>query len=192
METLAHNWWVVLLRGLAAIAFGLIALAVPGITLAFLVIVFAVYALTDGVLAIVSAVRHRAADRWWMLLLEGIAGLAVGVLTLIWPGVTAMALLYLIAAWAIVTGVLEIVAAVQLRKAIHGEWLLALAGVASVALGVLLAVFPGPGALAVVMWIGIYAIIAGASLVGLSLRLRHLEHERVGRPPERLAEPHPV
>jgi uncharacterized membrane protein HdeD (DUF308 family) len=126
-----------------------------------------------------------------MLLLEGIAGVGVGVLTIVWPGITAIALLYLIAAWAVVTGVLEIVAAVRLRKAIRGEWMLALAGVASVLLGVLLFAFPGAGALAVVWWIGAYAVFAGALLVGLSLRLHRLG--QAGRhTPESMPEAHPV
>lgn len=111
-------------------------------------------------------------DRWWVLLLEGLAGVAAGIVTFVGPGISALALLYVIAAWALVTGVLEIAAAIRLRKIITGEWLLALIGIASVALGIMLALFPGPGALALVIWIGAYAIATGVRLVVLAFRLR--------------------
>jgi uncharacterized membrane protein HdeD (DUF308 family) len=173
VDTLVRNWWVVLLRGLAGILFGIITFISPDISLAALVLVFGAYALADGVLAIVSAIRWRGEiDRWWVLLLEGLAGVAAGIVTFVWPGISALALLYVIAAWALVTGVLEIVAAIRLRKIITGEWLLALIGIASVALGVMLALFPGPGALALVIWIGAYAMATGVLLVVLAFRLR--------------------
>ncbi|HEX5962620.1 MAG TPA: HdeD family acid-resistance protein [Gemmatimonadales bacterium] len=174
VDSLARNWWVVLIRGLIGILFGLVTFFAPAISLAALVIVFGAYAFADGVFAIISAVRRRGTDRWWLLLLEGVVGIAAGVVTLLWPGITALALLYLIAAWALVTGALEIAAAIRLRKAITGEWLLALSGVVSIALGVMLALFPGPGALALVIWIGAYAFVFGALLIGLSFRLRSL------------------
>lgn len=172
VETLARNWWVVVVRGLAAVAFGLMTLVAPDISLAVLVIVFGAYAFADGVLAIVTAIRRRGGDQWWTLVLEGIAGIATGVITLFWPGITALALLFLVAAWAFVTGILEVVTAIRLRKAIEGEWLLALAGIASIALGVLLALFPGPGALALVLWIGAWALMSGALMIALGIRLR--------------------
>jgi uncharacterized membrane protein HdeD (DUF308 family) len=178
VDGLARNWWVVLLRGLAGIIFGLVTFFEPGISLAALVLLFGAYAFVDGVFSIVTAVRRRSADRWWLLLLEGIAGILAGIATLILPAITAIVLLYLIAAWALVTGVLEIAAAIRLRKAITGEWLLALSGVASVILGVLLILAPGPGALVVVIWIGAYAFVFGALLVALSLRLRSLRTPR--------------
>jgi uncharacterized membrane protein HdeD (DUF308 family) len=181
VDALARNWWVVLVRGLMGILFGIATFLAPGISLAALVIVFGAYAFADGVLAIISAVRRRGADRWWLLLLEGLVGIAAGVVTVLWPGITALALLYLIAAWALVTGALEIAASIRLRKAITGEWLLALSGVASIALGVVLALYPGPGALALVIWIGAYAFVFGALLIGLSFRLRSLGSSR-GRP----------
>lgn len=171
-DTLARNWWAVALRGAAGILFGLITFFAPGISLAALVLLFGAYAFVDGIFAIVSAVRHRTTDRWWLLLLTGLAGVAVGVMTLIWPGITALSLLYLIAAWALVTGVLQIAAAIRLRKVITGEWLLALGGIASIVFGVLLALFPGAGALAVVIWIGAYAFVFGVVLVALGFRLR--------------------
>jgi uncharacterized membrane protein HdeD (DUF308 family) len=175
LDSLSHNWWVVVLRGLAGMAFGLVTFFAPGISLAALVLVFGAYAFADGVLAIISAIRREhPGNRWWLLLLEGIAGIAAGVVTLLWPGITALVLLYVIAAWALVTGVLEIAVAIRLRKAIKGEWLLILSGILSVALGVMLVLWPGPGALALVIWIGAYAFVFGALLLALGLRLRSL------------------
>jgi uncharacterized membrane protein HdeD (DUF308 family) len=188
VDSLSRNWWAVSLRGLAGILFGIITFFAPAISLAALVLLFGAYALVDGVLAIVTAVRRRGADRWWLLLLEGLVGIAAGVLTFMWPAITAVALLYLIAAWALVTGAFEIAAAIRLRKAISGEWLLALSGVFSIALGVLLVLFPGPGALAVTIWIGAYAFVFGALLFALGLRLRGLGSPRTrGEPAHGLA-----
>ena len=162
-----------LLRGVAGIIFGLATFFAPEISLTVLVLVFGAYAFLDGVLALISAIRRRGAtDHWWLLVLEGVMGVAVGVLTFVWPDITALALLYLIAAWALVTGGLEIAAAIRLRKVITGEWLLVLTGIASVALGVLLILFPEPGALAVVLWIGAYALVSGVLLIALGIRLR--------------------
>jgi uncharacterized membrane protein HdeD (DUF308 family) len=173
VDTLVRNWWVVLLRGLAGVLFGLLTFFEPGISIAALVLLFGAYAFADGILAIVSVIRNRSAtDRWWLVLLEGVAGVVAGVVTLISPGLTALALLYVIAAWALVTGGLEIAAAIRLRKAITGEWLLALSGIASIALGVILVLFPVAGALALVLWIGAYALVLGTLLILLSLRLR--------------------
>jgi len=171
-DSLSHNWWAVVLRGVLGLLFGIITFFAPGLSLAALVTVYGAYALVDGVFAIVSAVRRRGTERWGMLLLEGIAGIAAGLVTLVWPGITAIALLYLIAAWSLFTGVMEVAAAVRLRKAITGEWMLGLSGVLSIAFGILLLLFPGAGALAVVLWIGAYAIVFGALLIGLGLRLR--------------------
>lgn len=173
VDTLARNWWLVLLRGIAGIAFGIATFVAPGISLIALVLLYGAYAFADGVLAIISAIRwHGETTRWWVLLLQGLAGVGAGLITLFWPGITALALLFVIAAWAFVTGVLEIVAAIRLRKVITHEWLLVLAGIASVALGILLALFPGPGALALVIWIGSYAIVTGVLYIALAFRLR--------------------
>jgi uncharacterized membrane protein HdeD (DUF308 family) len=170
---LMRNWWVVLLRGLAAIVFGIIALIAPGISLTALVLVFGAYAFADGVLLIVSAIRRRGEQRpAWVLVLAGIAGIAVGLIALFLPGATALALLWIVAAWALVTGVLEVAAAIRLRKAIKGEWLLALGGVLSIALGVLFILFPAAGLLTLVLWIGAYALIFGIVLFALALRIR--------------------
>jgi uncharacterized membrane protein HdeD (DUF308 family) len=178
MVVLARNWWALALRGLAAILFGIAALVVPHIALVVLIALFGAYALVDGVFAIVSAVRAAERHmRWWPLLVEGLAGIVLGALTFVWPGVTALVLLYFIASWALVTGVFEILAAIRLRQEITGEWLLGLTGVLSVVFGLLLITFPGAGALTVVWLIGIYALVFGVLLVGLALRLR-------GRSPE--------
>jgi uncharacterized membrane protein HdeD (DUF308 family) len=173
LRVLARNWWALVLRGLFAVLFGLAAFFWPGITLAALVLLFGAYALADGIFAIVAAITGADRQtRWWALLLEGIAGILAATATVVWPGLTALALLYLIAAWAIVTGIFEIVAAVRLRREIEGEWLLGLSGMASVRFGLYVAAFPGPGALAVVWIIGAYALVAGILLIALGLRLR--------------------
>jgi uncharacterized membrane protein HdeD (DUF308 family) len=183
MAVLARNWWAVGLRGLIAILFGLAALFWPGITLFAPVFLFGVYALVDGVLSIVAA--FRAAEhhtRWWPLLLVGLAGIAAGLLTFFYPGVTAIALLYIIAAWAIVTGILEIIAAFQLHREISNEWLLGLSGLAAVIFGILATLMPGAGALAIVWLIGIYAVIFGVLQLWLAYRLRNLESSLTRRP----------
>jgi uncharacterized membrane protein HdeD (DUF308 family) len=177
METLSHNWWAVVLRGIAGVVFGAITFLSPGISLAALVLLYGAYAFADGVLAIISAVRrHGAAEPWWILLLEGIAGIAAGVVTVLWPGITALVLLYLIAAWSLVTGAFEIAAAIRLRKAITGEWLLILSGILSIGFGVLLVLFPAAGALVLVIWIGAYALVFGALQIALGIRLRSWGH----------------
>lgn len=172
VDALARYWWVLVFRGLLAIAFGVLAFLWPGLTLASLVLVFGAYALVDGVSAIVSALRGRGEEPWWLLVLEGAVGIGIGVLTLLAPGITALALLFYIAIWAIATGVLEIAAALALRKEIEGEWLLVLGGLVSVAFGVLLMARPGAGALAVLWLIGAYAIAFGVLFLFLGLKLR--------------------
>jgi uncharacterized membrane protein HdeD (DUF308 family) len=170
---LARNWWALALRGFLAVLFGIMAFALPGITLGALVLLYGAYALIDGIFAIAAALVGRTGGLpWWALLVEGLVGIAVGVMTFAWPGITALVLLYLIAAWAVVTGVLEIAAAIQLRREVRGEWLLALSGVLSVLFGLALVINPGAGALAVVWLIGAYAIAFGALLLVLGFRLR--------------------
>jgi uncharacterized membrane protein HdeD (DUF308 family) len=180
--SLAKNWWAVALRGVAAIIFGVLALILPGITLAVLILLFGSYAFVDGVFNLIAAVRRRGGARpWWALLLEGLVSLGAGIATFALPGLTALVLVYVIATWAIITGVLEIVAAVRLRTQITGEWWLALSGILSVVFGGLLMIAPGAGALAVVLWIGAYAVVFGAVLVALAFRLRSWRAE--GRVP---------
>lgn len=170
---LARNWWTIALRGALAILFGALTFVWPGLTITALVLLFAAYAFVDGVFAITAGVRgFRRDERWWAFLLQGAFGVTAAFLTVVWPGITALVLLYLIAAWALVTGVLEIVAAIRLRREITGEWLLALGGVASIAFGVLLVMAPGAGALAVVWLIGAYALFFGVLLLALAFRLR--------------------
>jgi uncharacterized membrane protein HdeD (DUF308 family) len=187
LDSLTRNWWAVALRGLAGILFGVITFVSPGISLAALVLLFGAYSFADGVLSIVSAVRRRGADRWWLLLLQGIVGIGAGVVTLLWPGITAIALLFVVAAWALVGGALQVAAAIRLRKVITGEWLLALGGVLTIALGVLLVLFPGPGALALVIWIGAYAFVFGIVLLVLGFKLRGLRSPRAHRPAHSVA-----
>lgn len=170
---LFRNWWVLLLRGLISIAFGILILLQPGISLAALIICFGAFALADGILGVWTAFTgSKEHESWWVLLLEGLLGIGVGVLTFVAPGITALALLFYIAIWAIATGVLEIVAAVRLRKEIEGEWWLILCGIASVAFGVFLMAQPGEGALAVLWLIATYAIVFGLLLVLLALKAR--------------------
>ena len=177
LEYLSRSWWALAVRGALAALFGLAALIWPNITLRVLVWLFGFYAVVDGLLALaVLLVGGRLARgrRGW-LVFEGIVGIAAGVVTFLWPGITALVLLYLIAAWAVVTGLLEIAVAVILRRELRGEWLLALAGVLSVAFGVLLAARPGEGAIAIVSVIGVFAIVFGVALLVLGVRLRRLQ-----------------
>jgi uncharacterized membrane protein HdeD (DUF308 family) len=172
-DILSRGWWRLLLRGLAAIAFGLLTLFRPGISLAALVLLFGVYVLVDGVLEVWTAIEGRKEnDHWWVLLLGGLLGIVVGFITLTTPGITALALLFYIAIWAIARGVLEIVAAIRLRKEIEGEWLLILGGLASVLFGVLLISRPGAGALAVLWLIAGYAVAFGIITVVLAFKAR--------------------
>ncbi len=167
------NWWALALRGLAALVLGVVAITLPGPTLAAIVLVFAIYAIVDGVLAIIAAVRGiRRKERWVPMLIEGILGIAAGVIAVVWPAIGALALTLLVAAWALMTGVLEIVAAVRLRKVIKGEWLLLIAGILSVVLALFLAVFPGAGILTLVWWLGAYAIAYGIITLALGFRVR--------------------
>jgi uncharacterized membrane protein HdeD (DUF308 family) len=168
---LARYWWVVALRGLAGIAFGLLALIWPGATLAVLILLYGAYALADGVLSIGTGIRGDAEHRLAMLL-NGVLGIAAGIVTFVWPGLTALALLYIIAAWAILTGVLQVFAAVRLRRVIPNEWSLILAGALSVVFGIVLIAAPGAGALALILLIGAYALVFGVMLLILSWRLR--------------------
>ena len=170
LDAFARNWWVWLIRGLLAVLFGVMAFTMPGLTLVTLVLLYGIYAVTDGLTTIWVGGAARA---WWFVLL-GILGVMVGICTFIYPGITAVALLYLIAAWAVVRGVFEIVTAIQLRKEISNEWLLIIAGIFSVLFGVALVANPAAGALAVVWIIGVYALIFGSMMIVLAFRVRGL------------------
>jgi len=180
-DVLSRGWWHLLLRGLAAIAFAILTWFRPGISLTALVLLFGAYALVDGVLAVWTAIAGRKIyDGWWVLLLIGLIGVAVGIMTFMTPGITALALLYYIAFWAIFRGILEISTAIRLRKEIEGEWLLILGGVASVVFGVLLLARPGAGALAVITLIAVYALVVGIILVILAFKVRGLGSRLAG------------
>ena len=176
--TVAHafrfNWWLLALRGLLAVAFGVLAFAWPGPTLLSLVWLFGAFALLNGILSFVLAVKApKGYAKPGSLILGGLVGILVGLLTFVMPGITALGLILLIAAWAMATGVTEIVTAVKLRKVLPNEWLLGLAGIASVVFGVLLCVQPGIGALVLVWWIAEWALVFGFLLIALAFRMRH-------------------
>jgi uncharacterized membrane protein HdeD (DUF308 family) len=184
LQTLSRNWWAVALRGVAAILFGLAAFVWPQITVYALVLLFGAYCLVDGAFTLAAAFSRSAGStgRGW-LVVRGLAGIAVGVLTFVWPGITALALLWVIAAWAVVTGVLEIVTAIRLRRELRNEWLLVLSGALTVVFGVLLVVWPASGVLALITLIGSFALVFGVLLVALAVRL----HRHGGRPVRRAA-----
>lgn len=175
LEWISWYWWAVVLRGALAVVFGVAAIAWPDITLLALILLFGAYVLVDGVFAIVGAVvgGRSAAGRGW-LIVEGVVSILVGLAAFIWPRATTLVLLWLIAAWALLTGVLEIVAAIVWRRVITWEWLLAAAGVLSVLLGIALVAWPEASALALVRLIGAFAIVFGALLIGSGLRLRRI------------------
>jgi len=176
LHALAKNWWMLLLRGIAAVIFGVLALAWPGMTLLTLILFYGAYALIDGVLAIVAAITGGALlPRWWLAII-GLLGIAAGLLTFMMPGLTAIVLLYFIAGWAIATGVFQVIGAIKLRKEIDNEWFLILSGIISVLFGVAMMAAPGAGALALITVIGIYAVLIGVLLVALSFRLKKHVH----------------
>jgi len=170
---LSGNWWSLALRGLAAVIFGVITLVAPALSLVALVLVFGAYAIVDGILAIAAGVGTPASyGHRWTLVIEGVIGVAIGVATFVWPGLTALGLLYFIAAWALLTGFAEVATAIRLRRAVTGEWALIAAGVLSIIFGLLVAIFPGTGALAVLWLIGAYALVFGVLMIALAVRLR--------------------
>jgi len=171
---LAENWWLLLLRGLAAIAFGVIAFFWPGLTLVVLVYLWGAYAIVDGIFAIWAAFSLSgggAGSRWW-LGLSGVVGILAGIIAFAYTGMTALVLLMFIAAWAIIIGALQLYAAVQLWKVIDNAWWLVLSGLISMAFGVVLFGWPGAGALATIWTIAWYAVFFGCMLVGLSFEIK--------------------
>jgi len=169
---LAHNWWVVALRGLLGIAFGLVALFWPGITILSLVLIFAAYSLIDGVFEIAAAVRAaQRHQRWGLLLLSGIISIAMGCVAFFWPGITVIAFVLLLAIWALASGILMLASAPRLEKG-HGRWWLVLGGLVSVLYGALLLLAPRLGAVVLTWWIGAYALIFGGTLLALAFKLR--------------------
>ncbi len=176
LSAISSKWWMFLLNGIAAILFGLMAFGWPGLTLLTLVWLFGIYCLADGFTAIWAAFAPRAETgrSWWQMLLIGLVSLFAGMTAIGQPGISAAVLLLVIAAWAVVRGVFEIVAAIELRKVIDNEWILILAGLASILFGVALVAQPGVGALAVVWWIGAFACLRGILMVVLAFTLRKL------------------
>jgi uncharacterized membrane protein HdeD (DUF308 family) len=181
---LVRNWWSLVLRGVLGILIGVVTFAWPGITLASLVLLFGAYALVDGIFSIAGAVRAaQTHERWGVLVIEGVVGIIAAAITFAWPAITAIALVFVIGAWAVVTGVFEIAAAVRLRKHISGEWLLALSGVASVIFGFLMMIAPLAGALVIALWFGAYAFVFGILMLVLGFKLRSLRNSPyAGRP----------
>ena len=176
LSSLSRNWWLVLLRGIAAIVFGVLAFVLPGLTLLTLVILYGVYALFDGVVALMAAFwadgrAGKTGSRWWLAVV-GVLGILAGLFTFFWPGITALVLLFFIGAWSLLNGVFTIVGAIRLRKEIDNEWWLVASGVLSVLFGLGVLIVPGAGALAVVWMIGTYAILFGVLLVGFALKLK--------------------
>ncbi len=168
VQTMQRSWMSLLFRGVLAVIFGIIALVAPGIALLALIIVFGAYALLDGILAVVVAIQERhVLPRWGWLLMEGLAGIILGIITFVWPGETALILLYIVAAWAIVTGMLEIGAAFTIQ-----DWLIGLAGILSVAFGILLLARPGAGLISILWLLGIYALVFGVILITHAFQLR--------------------
>lgn len=173
-NTLARNWWLVVLRGVLAILFGLTAFVWPAITLVVLVWIFGVYALVDGLVSVGTGLsRAKASSRWWVFLLEGLVSIVAAAIAFIWPGLATLSIVLLIAGWAVLTGILEILAAIRLRHEINNEWLLALGGVISIALGVFLFFQPFAGGVAIIWTIAAYAIIFGVLLIALGFRLKN-------------------
>jgi uncharacterized membrane protein HdeD (DUF308 family) len=169
---LARNWWAILIRGIAAVIFGVIAFLLPAQALSVLVLLFGAYLLVDGVFAIVAAITAAARHaRWGLLLLEGVVDIIVGLIALVVPAAAVIGVVWLTAAWAVVTGGLMLAAAFGLHRA-HGNWLLGLGGIISIVWGVLLWLWPLVGAIVLTLWLGAYALIFGIAMIAFALRLR--------------------
>ena len=179
---LTRNWWALTVRGAAAVLFGIVALFLPGEAIITLALLFSAYLLTDGAFAIVAGVRAaRRGERWWSFALEGAADITAAVITLLWPGLTVVAFVALTAAWAVITGALMLVASRRLTEQL-GRWMLVLAGVLSLLWGVMLIAAPFAGAIVLTWWMGAYALLFGATLIGLSVRLRSRRRASGGVP----------
>lgn len=198
-EILCRSWWMIAVRGIVAILFGLLALNWPGLTLLGLLSLFAVYALLGGAISVTGAIRYRKMhDDWWLPLLLGITAIGAAVLAVIHPALTLTVLVLLIGANALISGILDIMMAIHLRKTMRNEWLLVLSGAASIVFGVLVFLFPGAGALAIVWMISVYSLATGILLLALSFRLRstatgriiRVETERRVLPDRRMAAAH--
>lgn len=175
LHILRAHWWVLLIRGIAALLFGIVALFWPGLSAFVLLISFGIFAITDGVFALITAFRRKFTDdRWWSWLVDGLLSIIIGLMALFWPAATALALVYWIAAWAVAAGAMRIIAAIRLRREIEGEWALGLGGLLMVVWGALLAVMPATGILGLTWLIGSFAILIGITMIILALRLRRI------------------
>ena len=177
LHALAKNWWLLLLRGIASIVFGVLAFVWPGLTLVTLILFYGAFALVDGVIALVAAFTGGAKPlpTWWLVVV-GLLGIAAGIATFVMPGITAIVLILFMGVWALVHGIFEIIGAIQLRKEIDNEWMLIFSGVVSVLFGLIVLIAPGAGALGLIWAIAAYSIVFGISFVALSLRLRNHKH----------------
>src|ERR1043166_7737302 len=178
LHALAKCWWALLLRGIAAIVFGILAFVWPGLTLVTLVLLYGAFALVDGVISLIAAFTGSAkpVPTWWLVVV-GLLGIAAGIATFVMPGITAIVLILFIGAWALVHGIFEIIGAIQLRKEIDNEWMLILSGVVSVLFGLIVLIAPGAGALGLVWAIAAYSIVFGISFIALAFRLKNHSHE---------------
>ena len=183
LELMSRYWWALILRGLAAVIFSVLTFVLPGVTLQVLILMFGAYMLVDGVFRVAAALGgRRSSSHWGLMLLHGLLGIGLGIFTWIAPGVTAVALLVYIAIWAVITGVLEIVAAIRLRHEIRGELWLGLGGLLSIAFGAMVLLFPLAGALSMVWMLAGYAMAFGVSMVVLGVRLRRMARRgEIGR-----------
>lgn len=180
MGDVSRSWWLLLVRGIAAIIFGLLALLWPGITVLVLVAFFGAYALVSGIAAVIAGARHEGGHRAW-LIVTGILGILAGIIAFVWPGITSLALLYVVAAWAIFAGVADVMTGIKMRDVIDNEWEHIVAGALSVIFGVLLLVWPGAGLLALAWLVGVFAILYGIAMIALAFRVKNFR-TRVGTP----------
>jgi uncharacterized membrane protein HdeD (DUF308 family) len=190
VSQLARNWWALALRGLFAILFGVLVFLAPITSLEALLLFLAIYLVIDGIGNVITAFNNRERyNQWWVTLLEGVVSILAGIAAFLWPATAAIAILFLIAAWAIITGVLEIMAAIRLRKEIENEFWLGLAGLLSILFGVVLIVWPGAGVLTVLWLIGGYAIVSGIFILMLAFRLRGLNQPTSNQPTQPIRNP---
>ncbi len=185
LRSYSTYWWIILIRGILAVLLGIVALVWTQALALAIVFIFGAYAFVDGILAVISGINHRTTNPyWWLTLLEGLAGITAGLLAFILPTIALVVVIYLIAAWAIITGFFEIATAIRLREEVTNEWALALTGVISIVLGIILVLYPATGAAALIFVLGIYALIFGALMVYLAFRVRSLfEHVPTGEGP---------
>jgi uncharacterized membrane protein HdeD (DUF308 family) len=174
LDMIARNWWMLLIRGVAAVVFGIAVIVWPGLSLNVLVVVFAAYLFVDGIFAVVTAVSRRDYGRWWLLALEGVIGILAGLAAFLFPGAAVLTFFYIVVFWAISTGVMEILNAIELRKQIDNEWMLILSGVVSILWGILMLAYPGAAILTLLWLFGIAAVVFGALMILLAFRVRNL------------------